>query len=197
MKNEFWKTSFFIVWCLLAASTLYAFFFQPNLLPLIFAAGFVLSALAFLCLTVASTVHRIRSAKHIFTPHFEDALFSQRWVSGNNHRQFALGKLPLGKSSASNCLWVAILPDRLRVGPMFPLSMMPFPEEFQIEYDLLASDVVKVVEQSTRWGRTTIALTFRFESRSDNEIHLIVRKASDFFDAISSLSESVVVHRLT
>ncbi len=179
------KALLFLLGLLPVALLAYTFVFQRDLFPLAFVAACLLAFLWILGNIVASIVYRKRCGKYVLTPRFPDALFTERWLSGRGHKRFLFQR-----PGASNCLWLAIMPDRLMVAPMFPFNLMFLPERLGIEYDLPASNIVGVTKKSLRFGRSIATVRFRLDTDTENELDLMVRDMDGFMSAMTSITES-------
>jgi len=147
---------------------LYALLIRRDLFPLAVALAILLSLVGIAILLIASVVYRIREGKPIFAPRFPDALFHERWASGVGRKE-----MRFFRPTANNCLWVAVLADRLRVGPMFPFTLMFLPERFGMEYDIPLEHLIAVDQHRSRFGG--VSLSVRFRSDDDNETDFILR----------------------
>ena len=176
-----------LLFLLLGALLVYALLVRRDLFPLAFAIAFPSAFLWIVGNVVASVIHRRRAGKFILTPRFPGALFHERWISGLGHK-----KVLRQRVGASNCLWVAVLPERIRVGDMFPFNLMFLPERLGLEYDIPAARVTSVSQTQPRRGRVSVSVRFRDADGEETEFDLFVRDSQAFITAIHRITNDRV-----
>ena len=175
----------FALWVLVTAFLFYALLLRRDLLPLAFAVAVLIALLWIVGQLIASLVHRIHAGKFIFPPRFPNALFCERWISGRGHQ-----RLLFQRPAASNCLWVAVLTDRLRVGAIFPFNLFFLPERLGLEYDIPSEHFISVTEHQSRLGRVSVTVRFRSEDGAEVEFDLAVRDAKRLSAALGQMSKT-------
>jgi hypothetical protein len=134
--------------------------------PLVWIGGFI----------AASVIYRTARDKPVFPAVPDDALYAEGWGSGRN-RSTWWGSL----GGASNCLIIAITPDRLVAVPRFPFSLMFLPEIYGLELDIPLKEIMRIERKRLLW-RNMVLITFRDGRRFE----FMPRRVDDFMAALGS-----------
>ena len=81
---------------------------------------------------------RKKAGKYFFKPEFPDATFEEKWASGASRKNVLTS---IG--GASNCLWVAVIGDMIRIGLHFPFAIFAM-DPLDLEHEIAAERVVRV-----------------------------------------------------
>jgi len=185
MFRKFAIAAVFALWLLVTAFLFYALLLRRDLFPLAFVVAVLVALLWIVGRLVVSLVHRIRAREFIFPPRFPNALFCEWWISGRGHQ-----RLLFQRPAASNCLWVAVLPDRFRVGAIFPFNLFFLPERLGMEYNIPSEQIISVTEHESRVGRVSVTVRFRSDDGAEVEFDLAVRDAKRFSAAVDQMSKT-------
>ncbi len=159
--------------------------FRPDLFLAVFVGVCIFGLVGNLIVAVASILYRRRHGKYILTPSFDNALFTERQVSARADRGLALFQ-------AVQVCWLAVVPDRLLVGPMFPMTLWFFPERNGMEYDLAAEEILDVRVTASKFGRSKVRVEFRPKDGTENRhLDLRVRNPDGFISALTSIVPNV------
>lgn len=109
-----------------------------------------------------------------------NASFVERWASGNSNRHI-LALI----GGASNCLFVALTPDRLIIRPQFPFCLMFLPEFFDLEHSIPRQNILSVAEV-TRFFSKIIEIKFVTPSKAEQSVFIKLRDPAAFLEAIRS-----------
>lgn len=163
----------------------YALILRPDLFWLAFATAMLVAFLGTGFHLVASLVHRRRVGAPIFTPRFPNALFYESWISGCGYQTFMGRRIP-----ARGCSWVAVFPDRLRVGAVFPFTLFFLPERLGLEYDIPWERIISIRQDQLRAGRAWMVIRFRADDGSEAEFDLRVRNVRAFTAAVEDIRKA-------
>ena len=126
----------------------------------------------------ASVVYRKSNGKPVWYRKAEDALYAEKWASGNSHRTWYT---KLG--GARNALSVAITPSHLVVRPLFPFNLMFLPEVYGLEATV-PLDRVRAVEPGRQFGRDVVDVEFEGASGEVERYTLGLRRQDEFLTAL-------------
>jgi len=150
--------------------------YRPFLIPWFVTVG------GLLLVATASIVYRVRTGRYVFRPHLTNAVFSETWASGRSHRDWITR---LG--AASGCLWVAVTPDELLVGPHFPFNLMFMPEMYGLEYRASGADIESVELSRSLFGRQKAVIQLRTKDGGRESFELALRDVAEFAAAVERL----------
>ncbi|MBS0410209.1 MAG: hypothetical protein JSR86_09865 [Proteobacteria bacterium] len=136
----------------------------------------------------ASVVYRKRRGKPIFPRPPNDAIFVERTASGASRKNL-LTRI----GGASNCLVVAVCPDRVVISTWFPFSLMFLPEIYDLEFDIPLQAIRQVRETRLMVLLRSFLLTFALPDGRERTIHLRLRNPDAF---LAALSRNEAVRRL-
>lgn len=127
-----------------------------------------------------TVIKRRKYGQPLMRPKFDDALFLETWRSGRSDRN-ALARL----AGASNCLWVAVTRDGLRIAPHFPFNLWPT-NFLGLEHNIPAEAIQWVSPNEGLLGRIVrIRITNGKGADETLEIHL--KQHDKFMAAIAAI----------
>ena len=132
----------------------------------------------------ASVVYRKLNGKPVWYRDPADALFLEKWASGNSHRTWYT---KLG--GARNALAVAVTPAHLHVRPLFPFNLMFVPEVYGLEA-IVPLDRVRAVEPGRQFGRDVVDVEFEGSSGELERYSLGLRRQDEFLDSLDQARRS-------
>ena len=131
-------------------------------------------------------IRRIRGGRYLFRPQIPNAIFAENWTSGRS-----LSGRWARWGGAGNCLWVAVTPDQLLVGPHFPFNLGDLGRIYRLEHQIAAQDLISVEQREPMFGRTRALITFRTPGAESQEtFELRLRNLPRFLTAIQMLLTS-------
>jgi len=176
----------FAVLALVNVFLFYALLVRRDLLPLAFAVAGLVALLWIVGHFVASLVFRIRTGRFVFPPRFPDALHCESWISGVGPQ-----RVLFLRPGASHCLWVAVLPERLLVGAVFPFNVFFPPKRMGFEYDIPSDRIISVTERRPSVGRARVVIRFSSDDGAEVEFELSVRDVKRFSTALGQMSKTL------
>lgn len=130
---------------------------------------------------LGSLVYRRLTDKHIFRPHFADAVYKESWASGRSLRN-VLTRL----GGANNCLWITVAGNSLHVGLHFPGTLF-FPEFLGLEHSIPAENIVSLEKVEPRFGKPSIRITFRRDASDEETFEIISRRTDELLAALDNI----------
>ncbi len=125
-------------------------------------------------------IRRRKKGQPLTRPEFDDALFLEKWRSGRSDRN-VLARL----GGASNCLWVAVTREGLRIAPHFPFNLMPT-NLLGLEHNIPATAIQWVAPNEGLLGRM-VRIRITNEKGADETLEIQLKHHDKFMEAIAAI----------
>lgn len=130
------------------------------------------------CWMLASVAYRMWRKKPFFAHTAGNAVFVERWVSGNSNKNI-LTKL----GGARNCLSVVLTPSSLEIRPHFPFSLLFLPEIYDLELSIPRTRIRSAVRER-RFFKDTLHVRFVAPGETERSVRVVLRRPQEFLDAL-------------